>query len=145
MTLLRFNPARGFESISRRMGEFMNELDKGISFEMGGFTPRADITEDELNIFFHLELPGMSKESVKISVNEDRILTIKGEKKRAELSEDKNYIRNERVFGEFSRSFVLPENIDYEKIAAKFENGVLELAIPKKEPEKPKEINIDIA
>jgi len=127
------------------MGEFMNELDKGISFEMGGFTPRADITEDELNIFFHLELPGMSKESVKISVNEDRILTIKGEKKRAELSEDKNYIRNERVFGEFSRSFVLPENIDYEKIAAKFENGVLELAIPKKEPEKPKEINIDIA
>ena len=53
MTLLRFNPARGFESISRRMGEFMNELDKGISFEMGGFTPRADITEDELNIFFH--------------------------------------------------------------------------------------------
>ena len=145
MTLLRFNPARGFESISRRMGEFMNELDKGISFEMGGFTPRADITEDELNIFFHLELPGMCKECVKISVNEDRILTIKGEKKRVELSEDKNYIRNERVFGEFSRSFVLPENIDYEKIAAKFENGVLELAIPKKEPEKPKEINIDIA
>lgn len=145
MTLLRFNPARGIESISRRMGEFMNELDKGISFEMGGFTPRADITEDEVNIFFHLEMPGMCKECVKISVNEDRILSIKGEKKRKEQSEDKNCIRSERVFGEFSRSFVLPENSDFEKINAKFENGVLELTIPKKEPEKPKEISIDIA
>ncbi len=66
-------------------------------------------------------------------------------KRNAGIIGRKNYIRNERVFGEFSRSFVLPENIDFEKIAAKFENGVLELAIPKKEPEKPKEINIDIA
>ena len=144
MTLVRFEPFRGFEKLGRRMSDFMDEFEKGFSFEMGGFHPRVDITEDDKNLFVHVELPGMEKDQVKISINEEKMLTIKGEKKSEEKKEDKNYVRTERVFGSFSRSFALPEFTDIEKVDAKFENGVLELAIAKTEPPKPKEIKVEI-
>jgi len=126
------------------MNQFVNELDKGFSFETGGFNPRVDISEDDNSIYVHAELPGLVKEDVKISLTEDRILTIKGEKKKESVEENKNFIRTERMYGSFARSFVLPENIDIEKVDAKFNDGLLELVIQKKEPEKPKEIEIKV-
>jgi len=111
---------------------------------MGGFSPRVDITEDDKNLFVHAEIAGMGKSDVKVSVNEDRMLTLKGEKKKSERKEDVNFLRNERVFGEFERSFMLPDNVDVEKIQAKYDSGILELVIPKMEPPKPKEINVEI-
>jgi len=144
MTLVKFDPYRGFEGISKRINKFVNEFDKGFQIETGGYNPRVDITEDEKNLFVHAELPGMSKESVNIAVSEDKMLTIKGEKKKESLEENTNYIRSERKFGSFSRSFLLPEFVDLEKVEAKFENGVLEIILEKKEPEKPKEIEIAI-
>ena len=122
----------------------MDVFEKGFSFEMGAFSPRVDITEDDNNLFVHAELPGMSKDQVKVSVNEDRLLTIQGEKKKEEKKEDKSLIRIERNFGSFTRSFSLPENVDVENISAKFENGVLELSLKKIEPPKPKEIEVKI-
>jgi len=145
MTFVKLNPIRGFENMSRRFGEFWDDLEQGISFEMGGFSPRVDLTEDDKYLFLHAEIPGMTKEEVKISVNEERMLTIKGEKKKEQKAEGKNFVRTERVYGEFSRSFMLPDNLDFEKIGAKIENGVLELSIPKVEPPKPKDIEINIA
>jgi len=145
MGIVRFDPFRGFEKMQRRMNEFVNELDKGINFEVGAFAPRVDITEDSQKVYVHAELPGILKEDVKVSVNEDRLLTIKGEKKVVENKEDKSIIRTERFFGNFSRTFVLPENIDIENIDAKYENGVLELVLNKVEPPKPKEVEINIA
>ncbi len=144
MTLVRFEPFRGFERLSKRFGDFASDFEKGISFEMGGFSPRVDITEDDNNLFVHAEIAGMSKEDVKVSVNEERLLTLKGEKKKTDKKEDANYLRNERVFGEFERSFMLPDNVDVEKIQAKYDSGILELVIPKMEPPKPKEINVEI-
>ncbi|MFH1051830.1 MAG: Hsp20/alpha crystallin family protein [bacterium] len=144
MTLVRLEPSRGFERLGKRFSEFANEFEKGISFEMGGFSPRIDITEDDKNLFVHAEIAGMGKSDVKVSINEERLLTLKGEKKKAERKEDVNFLRNERVFGEFERSFMLPDNVDVEKIHAKYDNGILELVIPKMEPPKPKEINVEI-
>ena len=77
-------------------------------------------------------------------VSEDKMLMLKGEKKKADKSAEKNYLRIERVFGEFERTLMLPDNVDVEKIEAKYDNGVLELIIPKIEPPKPKEINVEI-
>jgi HSP20 family protein len=144
MTLVRFEPFRGFEKIGRRFNEMVNDFDKGISFEMGGFSPRVDITEDDKNLYVHAEIAGMSKEDVKVSVNEDRMLSLKGEKRRTEKKEDRNYLRNERVYGEFERTLMLSDNVDVENIKAKYDNGILELVIPKVEPPKPKEINVEI-
>jgi len=145
MTLVRFEPYRSFERLGRKMNTFMDDFEKGFSFEMGGFSPRVDITEDDNNLFVHAELPGLSKDQVKVSVNEERLMTISGDKKKQEKEEGKNYIRNERNFGSFTRSFSLPEYIDVENINAKFENGVLELSLKKIEPPKPKEVEVRIA
>ena len=145
MTLVKFDPYRGFESLTRRMNKVMNEFEKGFSLETGGFNPRIDITEDENKIYVNAEVAGIAKEDVSINVNEERMLTIKGEKKREEIDKDLTFIRNERSFGNFSRSFMLPESADIENIDAKFNSGLLEVVIPKIEPEKPKEINVEIA
>lgn len=143
MTLLRFDPFRSFESSTRKMMNLFDELNRGITFEAGNFKPRVDITEDSANIYLVAEMPGVSKESLKVSVNEDNELILKGTKTRSD-SENQTYHRNERFFGDFERTFVLPDNLATDKISAKFENGVLELSIPKVEPEKPKEVNVEI-
>ena len=145
MTLVKFDPYRGFESLTRRMNKVMNEFEKGFSLETGGFNPRIDITEDENKIYVNAEVAGIAKEDVSINVNEERMLTIKGEKKREEIDKDLTFIRNERSFGNFSRSFMLPESADIENIDAKFNSGLLEVVVPKIEPEKPKEINVEIS
>jgi HSP20 family protein len=144
MTTFRFDPFRGFEKMTRRMQDFVNEFEKGVNFEIGGFVPRVDIIEDEKNVFVLAEMPGVAKEDVKVSVNEERLLTIKGEKKRNTDSAEKTMIRTERTFGNFTRTFVLPEYLEIDNIGAKFENGILELTLNKIEPPKPKEVDIQI-
>ncbi|MBX2976544.1 MAG: Hsp20/alpha crystallin family protein [Ignavibacteriaceae bacterium] len=102
-----------------------------INFEnKSNFIPKFDISEDKSKLYFETEVPGMNKADIKISVQND-VLTISGEKKRSEEVKEKNYFRSERTFGSFKRSFTLPSDIDAENIQAKFENGVLSVAIPK--------------
>lgn len=145
MSLVKFEPFRGFESLARRMNDIFGDLEKGVRFEIGDFSPRVDIAEDEKNVYLHAELPGIERENVKISVSEDRILTLKGEKNREEKTEGKNYVRVERNYGSFTRSFALPENINVENVEAKFDKGVLDLTLPKTVSTKPKEVSIPIA
>lgn len=145
---LRIDPFRGFENLARRMNDFVGEFEKGVNVEYGGFSPRVDIVEDQQKLMVSVELPGVMKEDVKVTVNDENVLMIKGAKKRAEQAnegqEEMTYIRAERTFGEFLRSFMLPDNIDRDSIAAKYENGILEISLNKKEPEKPKEVEVKI-
>lgn len=149
MGIVRFDPMRGFESLSRRLTAMANEMEKGYNIDFGGFTPRIDISEDEKYIFLNAEVPGIAKEDVRLTVNDENVLVIKGTKKRDDKEEVKNenisFIRVERSFGEFQRSFMLPENVNKESINAKFENGVLTISLEKIEPAKPKEIEVSIA
>ncbi len=142
--MVRFDASKGFDTLAKRMNDLAGEFEKGFSFEFGSFSPRIDITEDDRNLYFAAEMPGMSKDEVKLTINDENVLIIKGEKKK-EMPEDRGIIRNERTYGEFSRSFMLPENIDNESINAKFENGILNVTFAKKEPEQPKERNIEIS
>ncbi len=152
MSYIKFDPFRGFEQIARKMNQVINEVEKGVSVEYGSFSPRLDIAEDEKNLYLYVELPGIKKEDVKITINDDRVLFLKGEKKRdyqeakeGEVNtESRTYIRAERAYGEFNRSFVLPENINAENVNANFNNGVLTITLNKIEPAKPKEIEIQI-
>jgi HSP20 family protein len=145
MTLLKFDPYRSFEGAMKKMSRFVNEFEKGVTFETGGFNPRVDIFEDEKNLYVLAEFPGMEKSAVKVSVNEERILTIKGEKNRETTESERTPIRSERIYGTFERQFILPELVDWENISATFNNGVLELKLNKREPEKPKEIEVTIS
>jgi HSP20 family protein len=144
--MIRLNPVWGMQNMMREMDNMVQNFSQKnrTRMQFGDFRPRIDIAEDEKTLFIYAEVPGMSKNDVKVSVNEERVLTLKGEKKRAEKKEELSYLRNERFFGEFERSFMLPDNVDIEKIQAKYENGVLELVLPKMEPAKPKEINVEI-
>jgi HSP20 family protein len=109
----------------------------------GSLVPRVNISEDKDNFYVHAELPGLSHEDVKVTFSEG-VLTIRGEKKKEEKSEDRNYHRIERRYGEFVRQFNLPENVKHDAIKADFRNGVLEITVPKTEPQKPKEHEIPI-
>lgn len=146
MSIVRFDPLRSFEAIAKRFGELTDEFEKGVNVEFGGFAPRVDISEDETKVYIHAEMPGLKKENVKVSISDDNVLQIKGEKIREEKTEnnEKTFIRMERNFGSFSRSFILPENVKTDSIDAKFENGILEIMIDKAEPAKPKEVEIKI-
>ncbi|MCO6465660.1 MAG: Hsp20/alpha crystallin family protein [Bradyrhizobiaceae bacterium] len=145
MGIIKVDPFRGFEQVSRRVNDVFDQMQRGgFAFEMGDFSPRVDVTEDDKGVMFHAELPGIPKEAVKITVSDDKVLTIRGEKKREEKQEDKNYMRIERRYGSFARSFGLADNLDTDSIKASFDNGVLTVAIAKKEPAKPRELEVTI-
>ena len=106
------------------------------------YSPKVDVYEDKENLYLELEIPGVNKENMDIKVVAEKILVINGEKAEQEKEVEKRW-RAERFYGEFKRSFRLPEYLDPEKITAKMDNGILTLSMPKKEEAKPREINID--
>lgn len=108
------------------------------------FAPHTDIAEDDNNIYLHIELPGMDKTDVSVSVADNRTLTVKGERKNEFKEEGKNFIRTERSFGAFERSFTLPANIIADAVEAHFDNGILSLTLPKNEADKLNRITVEI-
>jgi len=105
--------------------------------------PATDIRETEQAIVLTAELPGLSGEDVKVSV-ENNVLTISGEKKNESESEQDGCRCSERVYGRFERSFVLSDNVDQAKIAAEVRNGVLSVTLPKSEQAKPHSIEVKV-
>lgn len=106
-----------------------------------GWMPPVDIRETEDALFLTAELPGLTKDDVEITV-EDHTLTLRGERKLEKDVQKESYHRIERAYGTFSRTFSLPTNIDTEGVSASFEDGVLQVEIPKAEEAKPRKIAI---
>jgi len=127
------------------MFDTMSEMNRNVKQQVEQFSPRVDIAETEQAISLHMEIPGVQKEDVKISINEERILSIRGEKKQSETIEGQQFVRVESHFGTFARSFTLSDSIDINAIQAEFNNGILQITLPKVEPEKPKSIEVPIA
>ena len=100
------------------------------------FTPKVRITEDKDNFYLNIEMPGIPKDDVKISL-EDSVLSVSGTKKTQNKIEDTNLIMNEIQYGEFSRSFNLSDNIKKDAIDAEFKDGLLIITLPKVEEAKP--------
>ncbi|HAB52145.1 MAG TPA: heat-shock protein Hsp20, partial [Ignavibacteriales bacterium] len=124
--------------VQRFFGEFPSSFNYNNTF-----LPKIDISEDEKNIYFEAEIPGIKKEDVHISL-EDNILTIKGEKKLNEDKNEKTLIRNERIYGSFTRSFTLHEEINPDTANAEFENGILKIVLEKAIHKAVKERQIQI-
>ncbi|MCG8375661.1 MAG: Hsp20/alpha crystallin family protein, partial [Chlorobiales bacterium] len=104
---------------------------------------KVDVSEDEEAIYIDADMPGMKKEEVKISMDED-VLTISAERTHEEEQKKKDYHRVERSYGSMSRSFSLGENVDLENVDAKYDNGVLHIVVPKKEPTEKKAKEIEV-
>lgn len=132
-----------FPIFSREMGDLFEELthefDRGIFADTKGektlFNPRLDIKETEKEIEMSVELPGVDKKEIELSVD-DGVLTIQGEKKREEEKKEENIYRRECVYGRFLRRVPLPAEVDEKKIEAVFERGILKVTLPKTKAEK---------
>ncbi len=107
----------------------------------GAWTPAMDVYETDKKFVVKAELPGMKEDDIDVSVTGDTLI-IKGEKQaESEINED-NYYSIERTYGSFSRSIVLPSTENPEKIEAKYEDGVLEVSLPKFAEVKPKKVKV---
>ena len=106
------------------------------------FSAPVDIIEGETDFQLKVDLPGVKKDDIDISIK-DSVLTITAERKEDTISENSHYARTERSHGSFSRSFSLGETIDSDKIMANLSDGVLEVSLPRKEEIAPKSIQIN--
>jgi HSP20 family protein len=105
------------------------------------WSPMVDVKETEDALDFHVELPGMKKEDVEITL-ENNVLSISGERKFEKEAKGETYHRLERSYGSFSRSFTLPASVRTDKVDANFADGVLQIHLPKVEESKPRKISI---
>jgi HSP20 family protein len=105
------------------------------------WVPPVDLVEAEDHFVLRADLPGLTEQDVSIEV-QDSTLTISGERGAQDESEQRGWYRIERSFGSFSRSLTLPDGVDADAISARFDNGVLEVSIPKPEERKPRRVQI---
>jgi HSP20 family protein len=139
----RFEPFRGYtlqDQINRLFNEtFERTPEAGITT----WAPAVDILETEHELVVKADLPDVKPEELDIRV-ENNILTIRGERKFEKKVDEKNYLRVERTYGAFSRSFSLANTVNAEAIKADYKNGVLTLSVPKREEAKPKQIKVNV-
>jgi HSP20 family protein len=125
----------------RRMRSWWPERWLGREAEIT--TPSVDVYEEKDEIVVKAELPGMDKSDIEVNISDSHLI-LRGEKKKEEKVEDKNYYRCERSYGAFLRTVELPADVQADKIKASFKNGILEVRLPKSEEAKSKEIKIKV-
>jgi len=143
-SITRFEPFRGVTSFQEQINRLFNAaFDRSEEGSLTSWAPAVDIFETEHELVVKADLPDVKPEDLDIRV-ENNILTIRGERKfEKKVSEDK-YLRVERSYGSFSRSFSLANTVNTEAIKADYKDGVLTLSIPKREEAKPKQIRIQV-
>ena len=140
MFLERWNPAPGlslFSDFGRLFDEAFTPFTRSANGE-GSFaiTPALEVTESDDAFAVRLELPGVGKEDVHVSLDDD-VLTIKGEKRHEKKEEAGRVVTTEHVYGLFERALRLPETVDVDKLDARHADGVLTVTLPKREEARP--------
>lgn len=131
------------DEIDRLFEEPLSELAR-TSQLFSGWTPALDLHEDKDNFIVKIELPGMKKEDIEVTLH-DGSLSISGERKGEEKFKDADVYRSERFFGHFQRTVTLPAAVAAEKIKAQYKDGVLTVTLPKAEEAKPKQIDVQVS
>jgi HSP20 family protein len=132
-------------SIQREMNRLFDSFFRNDDAPAGlsMWTPAVDVIERELEYEVRMELPGVRKDDVKITI-ENNALTIRGDKKQQSPEQEKDFRRIERSYGPFQRTFSLPTTVRAEKIEAAVVDGVLTVRLPKAEEARPKEIEVKV-
>ncbi|HXG93199.1 MAG TPA: Hsp20/alpha crystallin family protein [Blastocatellia bacterium] len=145
-SLMSVDPFRELFDLQRGINQLFDEsFGKTLREEaaLSAWTPAVDVYEDENAFLIKVELPEVSREDVKVNLD-DNTLSITGERRLENEEKRDGYHRVERAYGQFYRSFTLPSNVNTEAINAQFKDGVLRLSIPKKEEAKPKQIEVKV-
>jgi HSP20 family protein len=134
--LRRWDPFREMERLTERMERLFEEFFPTLRREEERefvWAPAVDVYENDKAYVVEVDLPGLRKEDVRVTV-QDGVLTIQGERRLAREEKGVDYHRQERFYGKFLRSFTVPETVDVDRISAEFKDGVLRLTLPKREP-----------
>ena len=148
MTVSRWDPFQDLLSIQDEMNQLFTRAfgrerpgQAGEAVQQRLWAPALDISERKDAYVVTVEVPGIKAEDLDITL-EDGLLTIKGERRFTQESSDQQFHRVERRYGSFRRSITLPSQVQADQIEASFENGVLEVVVPKAEEAKPKKISV---
>jgi HSP20 family protein len=144
--LIPWSPFREIEEMERRFDEvfghsLLPSIWRRLPMEQMAWAPAIDVFEKGDKLVVKAEVPGMKEDDIHVSVEGD-MLTIRGEKKTESEVKEEDYYRSERSYGSFFRSVALPSTVDASKIEADYENGVLEVTLPKKPEVKPKKVAV---
>jgi len=142
MALVRWDPIRELDSLQGDMNHLFDRFFEGRGSKANTrWIPAMDLVETEDHLVLRGDLPGLTEDDVEIEIK-DNVLTVSGERKADNEETNGGFYRVERSFGRFSRSLTLPRRIDADKVEAKFDNGVLEVRIPKPEETKTTRVQI---
>ena len=145
MSIVRYDPFRDLRTLQQEVNRlFSGNLTRTFDDEdiaRGSWSPSVDIYENKDQIVIEAELPGMKREDFELSV-ENNVITLRGERQFEKKDESDNYHRVERAYGSFTRSFTLPNTVSAEGATADYRNGVLRVALPKREETKARRIEI---
>jgi HSP20 family protein len=143
MNVVKYDPFRELRSLQ----DEMTRLFAGVSpsnreeFLSGNWAPHMDIFENQDHLVLEADLPGMNRDDIDLSI-ENNVITLRGERKFDKKTEGDNYHRVERSYGSFTRSFTLPQTVSAEGAQAEFKNGVLRVSLPKREETKARKIEV---
>ena len=155
MSLIRWTPSRDLSAWSSDIFNMQREINRLFdTFVRGGtqadesfgltyWTPAVDIAERDNEYVVKVDLPGVEKDDVKITLVSG-VLTIRGEKKQENESKTGSFHRIERSYGSFQRSFTLPSSVRNDGIDAVYKDGILTITLPKAEEAKPKQIEVRV-
>ena len=146
-TISRWEPFRGLNTLQDQVNRlFEDSLARNRSgqAELASWAPAVDIYETENEVVVKADLPEIQEKDIDVRV-EKNTLTIRGERKFEREVHQENYLRVERAYGTFTRSFSLPNTVSTEGIRAEYQNGVLSVHLPKREESKPKQVKIGVS
>ncbi len=130
------------DEIDRLFDPPLTEMARGSRL-FSGWTPALDLYEEKDNLVVKVELPGMKREDIDVSLHEGS-LSISGERKSEEKHQDADVYRTERFFGRFQRTVTLPTPVAADKVKAQYKDGILTITLPKTEEAKPKRIDVNV-
>jgi len=140
-TLVRWEPFRELASLQSELGRWTNGLLEGSGRVTQSWVPPLDVWETETEVVYAFDLPGISEEAISIEVK-DETLSITAERENTEQTSEHGFYRFERRYGTFARAVGLPQGVDQDQIAARYENGVLEVRVPKPVEATPRKIEL---
>jgi len=147
MNLMRWEPYRDAatlqDRLTRAFGAALTRPEREDEMHLAAWAPPVDIAEEKDRILITAELPGFQEDQIEIQT-ENGTLTLRGERKFEKETEGRSYHRVERSYGQFVRTFSLPNNVDRANIKADFANGLLKVVLPKREDAKPRTIKISV-
>jgi HSP20 family protein len=148
MALVRWDPFRELEHMQSRLNRFFGDvpLQRTGEDEMpfSGWSPAVDVQETDKEYLIKADLPDVKKEDVKVELL-DGTVTIEGDRQRETEEKGRTFHKIEREYGTFRRRFVLPTEVDANKVQAEFKNGVLNVHLPKSTAAKPKAIDVTVS